>query len=174
MATFIQRVFGPGATMSQAFGNNVIATVNGQGINIVGNSAGSMHTLPTAHHIKVIALDQDKRELDSFTLPVNSAPTLVVKAEHIDSLSSTSADVIVKKCGDIDLLKTASGDITIEECKSVGAASTMSGDVTINSAEHTGNASSMSGNVRVTETKRDDNQVRRGRDKSPKRKHKAE
>ena len=153
--TFVQRIFGQGSTAvqigtlgrSQQFHNNVIASINGTGL-LVGNGTDS---LPEARYIKVLALDQDKHELDSFTMPLNSAVVLTVTADTIAQLSTASADVTVQKCGDVGELKTASGDVTIGECGDIDRVQVASGDVTIKRAKRVNSASSMSGDVRVRE-----------------------
>lgn len=140
MSRFFQNAFGS----HQNFSNTVIASFNGTGIIV---NMGNTHTLPEAKYFKLVALDENKKELDSFSIPADGRPTISVKAKRINKIESSSCDIQVTKCGDIDKMSSMSGDITVESCGDARSVSSMSGDVTINSATGVDEASSMSGKV---------------------------
>ena len=149
MTTFIQSMGNIGGRRSQS-----IISINGSRIvsSVIGT--GGSGNLPEASFIKVIALDKDKKQLDSYTMPAKGNPKVVITAESIDRIDSESGDLKVKKCGNITSIKTASGDFEIEDCGDIGRIHTISGDVKIQRAGKVGNISSVSGDAKVTSLKR--------------------
>jgi len=152
--------------MFQQF-RTVIASVSGTGFITTVSQTGSpdSHQFPPAHYLKVVALNEDGKELDSYTLPAQSRLHFSVIGDYFDTVKMQAGSIEATSEGDIRNVHTNAGDIIIKCCHNLDTVQTNAGDIRVEKARKVkGFVKSNAGTIRIQET------VKRGRSKSPKRK----
>jgi hypothetical protein len=129
-----------------AYGN--ILQVNGR--RITSSSGGK--TLPEAKSLRLIAIDENGKELDDFSLPANCEVKILfsVGEGSIDEVKALSANITVENVHRINTLSCQSGDIKIKEVHGdIHEITTVSGDVKVESVVNLGRTSTISGDIKV-------------------------
>lgn len=133
-----QSIIGSSGSLVHVQGNISSVTVNGKHF-----------SSPTAHALKVIAVDKNGAELENYVIskgPIQifisggnfkevraSQGTIVVeKAEgDIGNVSTSQGSIRIVSAGNIDTVKTSQGSISIENCESVGHTQTSQGKIDV-------------------------------------------
>lgn len=148
--------------MSSGSGN--ILVVNGRRI----TSSFGGKTIPAAKSFRMIAIGEDGKELDSYSLPVGCEIKIQFSAHEgsIDEVNVASADITIECVHRINKLTCKSGDVKIKQVLGdIHEISVQSGDVKVDSVVNLGPTSAKSGDVKVRN-------VSGTRDRSPKKKNK--
>lgn len=165
-------LIGPNQGAQQIF-NGVVGSLNGPNygavmqVNGVGIAASYGESqLKDASSFKVIALDGEGKEMNSFQLPTGTQLTLNVTAVSIDTIKCTNADVRVESAKKIGKIGTQAGSIQITKVEILNSAHTNAGSIRVQECGKLGSANANAGSVHI-------NKVNRApRDSSPKRKSK--
>ena len=142
-------------------GDNYGDVISINGSSISGFSRGK--EVKEAAEFKVVALDSDGKEMESFRLPTGTHLEIHVNAPTIENIKSTIGDVKVEQAKKVGHISTTTGRVQIDKADKVGPVNTTTGSVTVLECVKMGSASSMTGNIQINKTRRDS---------SPKRKQK--
>lgn len=136
--------------------------INGAGI----TARYGEEQLKDASSFKVIALDSEGKEMDSFQLPAGSHFTFHVTAPSIDTIKCTSGEVWVESAKKIGKISTEAGTIRITKVDALNSAHANAGSIRVQECGRLGSANANVGSVHVNKVNRPP------RDTSPKRKSK--
>jgi len=134
-----------GSVNGANYGN--IVTVNGRTFTSTANDKD----LPEAASLKVIALDDKGKELQSYTFPASAGIEVNVfgaTGTTLKEVSTQTGKISILSVDRVGSVHSAAGNIAIEKATAnIGNVSTMSGSITVTTSGSVSNCSTMSGNV---------------------------
>ncbi len=163
-----QGTFVVGRNGIQQIFRGAVGTINGDNygdvISINGSSISGFSRgkeVKEAAELKVIALDGDGKEMESFRLPTGTHLEIHVNAPTIENIQSTTGDVKVEQAKKVGRINTSTGRVQIDKVDKVGGVNTTTGSVTVLECAKMGSVNTTTGNIQINKARRDSSPKRK-------------